>query len=83
MQEIYKKIENTEEVKNLSIEQMKVDDYTENVLQEMKPSLKFSILPDSPYKTIIGIIEPELLKDAAERWKQKFQKSYSHQVIED
>lgn len=49
----------------------------------MSPKLKFAVLPESPFKTIIGIIDPELLHDAAERWKMKFKQSYSHQVIED
>ena len=47
----------------------------------MKPNLKISLFPDSPYKTIVGIIEPGLLTKAAEKWKMKFQKSYSHVVI--
>lgn len=49
----------------------------------MSPKMKFSLLPESPYKTVVGIIEPELLYAVAQRWKDKFRQTYSHQVIED
>ena len=52
-------------------------------MQEMSPKMNFSIFPESPYKTIIGVVEPELLKSTADKWKMKFKKNYSHQVIED
>lgn len=47
----------------------------------MNPKMKIQLLPESPYKTVIGVIEPELLGTVADRWKMKFQKNYSHQVI--
>lgn len=49
----------------------------------MNPKMKFSLLPESPYKTVVGIIEPNLLKPVADKWKYKFQVSYNHTVIED
>jgi hypothetical protein len=49
----------------------------------MKPSLKFSLMPESPFKIIIGVIEPELMRGVAQRWKDKFKQNYSHNIIED
>jgi hypothetical protein len=31
----------------------------------------------------VGIIEPELLKETARKWKKKFKENYKHEVIED
>lgn len=53
------------QVDTLDIDEMKVEDYTENVLKKMKPNLKISLFPDAPYKTIVGIIEPSLLSKTA------------------
>lgn len=49
----------------------------------MNPKIQIKLLPESPYKTVIGVIEPELISTVADKWKFKFQKNYSHQVIED
>ncbi len=34
----------------------KIEDYTDILIQEMKPQLKFSISPESPFKNIVGIV---------------------------
>lgn len=45
--------------------------------------MKFSLMPQSPFKTIVGVIEPELMRGVAQRWKEKFKQNYSHTIIED
>jgi len=35
----------------------------------MKPQLNFSLSPESPFKNIVGIIEPELVDGVSQRWK--------------
>jgi len=47
----------------------KIEDYTDILVAEMKPTLKFSLTPESPFKQIVGIIEPELVEGVAKRWK--------------
>ena len=47
----------------------KIEDYTDILIQEMKPQLKFTLSPESPFKMIVGIIEPELVEGVARRWK--------------
>lgn len=47
---------------------MKVEDYIENITHEMNPKVSISILPQNPYKTIVGLVEPELLSRTAKRW---------------
>jgi hypothetical protein len=49
----------------------------------MKPQLKFALSPESPFKHIVGIIEPELMEGVSRRWKEKFRQNYSHTVMED
>ena len=34
----------------------KVEDYTDILIQEMKPQLNFTLSPESPFKLIVGII---------------------------
>ena len=36
----------------------KVEDYTDILVQEMKPSMQFSLTPESPFKHIVGLVEP-------------------------
>ncbi len=36
----------------------KIEDYTDILVSELKPQMKFSIMPESPFKTIVGVIEP-------------------------
>lgn len=45
--------------------------------------MKFSLMPESPFKTIVGVIEPQLMRGVAQRWKEKFKQNYSHTIIED
>lgn len=45
--------------------------------------MKFTIMPESPFKTIVGLIEPDLMRGVAQRWKEKFKQNYSHTIIED
>ena len=47
----------------------KIEDYTDILIQEMKPQFSFSLTPESPFKNIVGIIEPELVEGVAQRWK--------------
>jgi hypothetical protein len=49
----------------------------------MKPTLKFALTPESPFKHIVGIIEPELVDGVSKKWKEKFKQAYSHVVMED
>lgn len=49
----------------------------------MKPQLNFKLSPESPFKNIVGIIEPELVDGVSKRWKEKFRQTYSHVVMED
>ena len=49
----------------------------------MKPSMQFSLTPESPFKNIVGLVEPELVEGVAKRWKEKFRQQYSHTVMED
>ena len=61
----------------------KIQDYTDILVAEMKPQMKFSLMPESPFKIIIGVIEQELMRGVAQRWKDKFKQNYSHNIIED
>lgn len=61
----------------------KIEDYTDILIQEMKPQFAFKLSPESPFKNIVGIIEPELVEGVAKRWKEKFKQNYSHVVMED
>ena len=45
--------------------------------------MKFSLMPESPFKTIVGVIEPQLMRGVAQRWKENFKQNYSHTIIED
>jgi hypothetical protein len=49
----------------------------------MKPQIKFALTPESPFKHIVGIVEPELVNGVSKRWKEKFRQTYSHVVMED
>ena len=60
-----------------------MENYTDTMIQEMKPKMSFSLMPETPFKTIYGIIEPDLLVGTAAKWKDKFFQNYSHHVIED
>jgi hypothetical protein len=62
---------------------VKIEDYTDILISEMKPVLKFALTPESPFKHIVGIIEPELLDGVSKKWKEKFKQNYSHIVMED
>lgn len=61
----------------------KIEDYTDILIAEMKPQLKFALTPESPFKHVVGIIEPELVEGVSKRWKEKFKQNYSHVVMED
>jgi hypothetical protein len=49
----------------------------------MKPSAKFTLFPEPPFKIIVGLVEPELMRGVAQKWKDKFKQAYSHNIIED
>ena len=61
----------------------KIEDYTDMLIQEMKPQLSFTLSPESPFKLIVGLIEPDMVEGVAQRWKEKFKQNYSHVVMED
>lgn len=61
----------------------KIEDYTQALIKEMKPEMKFSLTPNNPFKTIVGIVEPEILAGVANKWKEKFKQNYNHVVMED
>ena len=42
----------------------------------LKP--KYSIIPSSPYKTIVGVTEEELVSGISNLWKNKFKSAYGH-----
>lgn len=47
----------------------------------MKPQFTFTLSPESPFKNIVGIIEPELVDGVGRRWKEKFKQNYSHVIM--
>lgn len=55
LMEIYSKVEQQGGSK-MTVDDVKVEDYTEEILKEMSPKMTFSILPEAPYKTIVGIV---------------------------
>lgn len=50
-------------------------------MEELTP--KASFLPSSPYKTLVGLVEPEDLDGITKLWKNKFRATYGHEIIED
>ena len=53
-------------------------------MEVLKPATGWRIfLPSTPFKTIYGVIRPELLNGVAMKWKEKFKSDYGHQIIED
>ena len=79
--EAQERIQREQQANVKSINELKMDDYTDKIIEQIKPKSKFSLIPDSPFKTIIGIIEPELMYETSRKWKEKFKQNYSHQVI--
>ena len=55
--------------------------FVDTIMKELAP--KFSIIPDVPYKTIVGVAKPENLEGIARKWKDKFRSTYGHTIIED
>ena len=49
-------------------------------MKEMAP--KFKILPDVPYKTIVGVARPENMEGIAKKWKEKFKTVYGHNILD-
>ena len=41
------------------------------------------LLPSTPFKTIFGVVSPQMLEGVARKWKEKFRSEYGHTVIED
>ncbi len=74
------KIKNTTDISESTA---KAEDYADILIKQMKPELKFTFMPASPFKLILGVIEPELFQSVADKWKLKFKQNYSHQIIED
>lgn len=55
--------------------------FVDTIMKEMTP--KFSIIPDVPYKTIVGVARPENIEGIAKKWKEKFKATYGHTILED
>jgi len=50
-------------------------------MEEIQP--KASLFPSNPYKTLVGLVEPEDLDGITNLWKNKFKSTYGHEIIED
>ena len=50
-------------------------------MDELKP--KSTFLPSNPYKTLIGLVEPDDLDGISNNWKNKFKTTYGHEILED
>jgi hypothetical protein len=78
IEEVYREMKEKGKGGSLEVNEMKAEDYAQRIVEEMNPKLTLSLLPESSYKTVVGLIEPELLRDAAQKWKKKFKESYKH-----
>lgn len=50
-------------------------------MTELTPKATF--IPSNPYKTLVGLVEPEDLDGITKLWKNKFKSTYGHEIIED
>lgn len=50
-------------------------------MKEIAP--KFSLVPDVPYKTIVGVAGRDHVEGIANKWKEKFKATYGHTILED
>jgi len=55
--------------------------FVETIMKELAP--KFKIIPEVPYKTIVGVTRPENLEGITQKWKDKFRTTYGHTILED
>lgn len=83
IEEAYNSLTDEQKLTAPNAQRAKVEDYTDILIAEMKPTLKFALTPESPFKHIVGIIEPELVDGVSKKWKEKFRQNYSHVVMED
>lgn len=44
---------------------------------------KFTLIPEAPYKVIVGLADPKNVDGIANQWKSKFLSIYGHQIMED
>lgn len=59
------------------------DDYVDKAVAAFQAKRGFKILPDAPFKTIVGVADPEHISGISKKWKLKFKKDYGHNIIED
>jgi hypothetical protein len=62
---------------------VKEDDYVEKAIEAVQAKSGFKLIPDSPFKNILGIVDPELVPGVCNKWKSKFKTVYGHNIIED
>lgn len=55
--------------------------YVDKIMKELKP--KFSLVPETPYKVIVGVVNKVTVKEVVKSWKSKFMSVYGHQILED
>ncbi|EGR33358.1 hypothetical protein IMG5_055000 [Ichthyophthirius multifiliis] len=70
-----------EKIKKEIFEDYRHDYFVNQIMEELKP--KTSFIPQNPYKTLVGIVEPEDLEGVSKVWKQKFKTTYGHEILED
>ncbi|CAD8073908.1 unnamed protein product [Paramecium sonneborni] len=59
----------------------RADIFVDKIVHELTPT--FNIIPDVPYKVLVGIVDPKLQNIIAKEWKQRFLSIYGHQILED
>ncbi|KRX08154.1 hypothetical protein PPERSA_01699 [Pseudocohnilembus persalinus] len=70
-----------EEIKDEIFNEYRQSYFVDRVMDELKP--KYSFIPSNPYKTIVGIVEPEHVNPIAKKWKNNFRSVYGHEIMED
>lgn len=54
--------------------------FVEKIMKELKP--QFSLVPDVPYKVLVGLVNPTLQPTIVSTWKNQFLSVYGHQILE-
>ncbi|EDK31396.1 transmembrane protein, putative (macronuclear) [Tetrahymena thermophila SB210] len=69
------------EIKKEIYEDFRYNFFVDKVISELQP--KTSLIPSNPYKTLVGLVEPEDLEGITKLWKNKFKTTYGHEILED
>lgn len=69
MDEAYKGMTKEQRISAADSKKAKIEDYTDILINQMKPTLKFALSPESPFKHIVGIVQPDLVEGVSKRWK--------------